>query len=153
LVPGQNAEVSYLQQSFGNISYIIHSIQIPFLFQGVKPWLIVNMDEVPVIPPLKIQSPFGYFAYEYCRQHGISTDFDNTSDSEDDSEDANPFYNRSFLEYVLLHVLPYAALQDHTMLMHNEFSLSRDTNNPVEGWFKVSMSFLCSIYYSYTHKF
>ena len=78
---------------------------------GEEPWTIFMFEDVPLDPPTKKQSPFGFFVYELCRLHHVRVKDpnkqENLSNSDSNSEDEdfdgpNPFYSMRFLNYLMV---------------------------------------------------
>lgn len=59
---------------------------------------------------------------------------DDEIEGENAEKCVNKFYSPQLLNYLLVTVLPYAPLLDHSLLLLNEYGSSILTNNPVEAW-------------------
>lgn len=49
----------------------------------------------------------------------------------------NPFSETTFLSYLLVHVLPYAAMLTHCVFTAHDIAIDGDTNNNAELWMKT----------------
>jgi len=98
-------------------------------------WRLIDIDDVPRSAPLKLQSPYGYFGFQLYK---LLIGHKSKHGPEKKKITMNPYYNTKFLKYILTHIIPYAPLLDHSVLMHNDMVIVDDTNAPVESSFNVS---------------
>lgn len=107
---------------------------------GTGIWRDVNLNDVPIgDSPIYAASPFSYFAIRKCHERGIQLQPyfyravglpmpEEATDDEESGSGLNPYFSLAFLEYLLMDILPYQPMFDHSLMILCNLSTEGDTN-------------------------
>lgn len=105
------------------------------VFTGTCPWSDFVYKEQPPNASFWFRSAFGQYChavFTFCEEKNAEI----ISDAEDEYP-LNPYYSKEFSDYLRTWFLPYYPIISHMVLVDCNVSLELDTNNAIEGYFKL----------------
>ncbi|CAG7785457.1 unnamed protein product, partial [Allacma fusca] len=107
------------------------------LISRVKPWCVVDIDEIDPNGPFHLRAPFGHFARYVSERVHRKDKIIREKAQTNDNYVANQYYSVPLFDYVIRNLLPYAPIVNLTVFDLMDLTITDDHTNPVEYWIKI----------------